>query len=87
MSRRIVQTLQRALRTSQSRSIQATVPRKAPFKAHYGPVSSVAVRTYATHNPRGVPISNEKYEEVTLTDDQKRRVSLHKQAQYSFLIL
>lgn len=81
MSRRIVHTLQRALRTPHFRSVQVTVSRQLPLKAR-APTSTLPVRQYATQGPRGVPVNEEAYEDHVLTPAEKERASLHKQAQY-----
>jgi hypothetical protein len=83
MSRRIIQTLQRALRTSKFQSIQTTAIRRLPVKARQTPTSILPVRCYATESPRGIPVNEEAFDEHVLTPAEKERTSLHKQAQYT----
>jgi hypothetical protein len=83
MSRRIIQTLQRTLRTSQFQSIQTTVTRRLPVKARHTPTSILPVRRYATESPRGVPVNEEAFDEHVLTPAEKERASLQKQALYT----
>jgi hypothetical protein len=83
MSRRIVQTLQRTLRTFKLPPIQATIHHHLSVKHRYGPTSIISARQYAVPGPRGIPVKEEDMKEHKLTPEEKERNLLRKQAQYS----
>jgi hypothetical protein len=87
MYRRIAQVLQRGQIASQLRPVQFTIPRQVTFSARYGRSAILPVRSYATESPRGLPVTEDAYDEHAMTPEQRERASFHRLAQYSFSLI
>lgn len=84
MSRRLLQTLPRLLSTGTVSSVRLALSRtQLPRPQNVSrTIDRIGLtRHYATENPRGVPVNHEK-DDSSLTQAQKERTSLHRQAQY-----
>ena len=80
MSRRILQVVQRALRTSRVAPLRPTFPQQLLVRPYNAPPTVLTTRQYATEAPH-VPPQNEE-DELQLTESEKERSALHHQAQY-----